>query len=57
MNEFKKEQIKELLCKGLSYDGGHHKQYYLEEIFKLIFNIEEFEDFKKVNDWDDGIPA
>lgn len=57
MNEYKKEQIKELLCEGLSYDGGHHKQYYLEEVFKLIFGIEEFKDFKKANYLDDGIPA
>lgn len=57
MNEYKKEQIKDLLCEGLSYDGGHHKQYCLEEVFKLIFGIEELEDFKKANYLDDGIPA
>lgn len=57
MNQYKQDQIKELLCDGLSYDGGHHKQYYLAEVFKLIFGEEEFKEFKNVNCWDEGMPA
>lgn len=29
-----KEKIKELCIAGLQTDGGHHKQWYLEEILK-----------------------
>jgi len=34
-----KEQMKELsnlVCEGIITDGGHHKQYYLIEICKLL---------------------
>ena len=57
MNQYKRDEVKELLCNGLSYDGGHHKQYYLQEVFKMIFGEEEFLEYKEANYWDDGIPA
>ena len=28
--------IRELLLEGLQTDGGHHKQWYLKEIFKAL---------------------
>ena len=31
-----KEEIIELLKDGLQTDGGHHKQWYLNEVLKLI---------------------
>ena len=31
-----KEEIIELLKDGLQTDGGHHKQWYLNELLKLI---------------------
>ena len=34
------EQIKELAREGAQTDGGHHKQWYLEEILRLIDPLE-----------------
>jgi len=31
-----KEEVIELLKDGLQTDGGHHKQWYLNEVLKLI---------------------
>ena len=31
-----KEKIIELCCDGLFTDGGHHKQWYLAEILKIV---------------------
>jgi len=30
------EKIEKLCCDGMCTDGGHHKQWYLEQIFKLV---------------------
>lgn len=56
------EMIKDLCLDGLSTDGAHHKQWYLEKILKNI--LEEYEkvmtleEFKEENDlyWEEGIP-
>jgi len=36
MNEEQKERIKELCIGGLLNDGGHHKQYFLEQILAEV---------------------
>lgn len=52
-------KIKNLCVEGLLTDGGHHKQWYLEEVLKVLgFNLEDLR--KKLNkedyDWDERIP-
>lgn len=32
------EKIKELCLNGLSIDGGHHKQWYLEQILQTLID-------------------
>lgn len=54
-----KKKIKELCINGLLTDGHHHKQWYLEEILKVLdFNLKDIR--KELNkddyDWEDGIP-
>lgn len=34
------EEIKKLVIEGVQTDGAHHKQWYLEEILRLIDPIE-----------------
>ena len=60
------EEIYELCLEGLMTDGGHHKQWFLEQILKKIgFNIENLrEKLESTKDedgneygysWDEGI--
>lgn len=51
------DQMKELLLDGLVYDGGHHKQYYLEQVLQIITTKKEFTEFQKEYHWEEGIPA
>lgn len=49
-----REKIKKLAIEGLTTDGGHHKQWYLEEILKIVgYNTKELQ---KIYDWEEGIP-
>ena len=53
-----RDRIKDLCINGLITDGGHHKQWYLEEILKTLdFNLKDIR--KELNkddyDWDEGI--
>jgi len=57
MNEKTKQKIVKLLLDGLNYDGGHHKQYYLEQSLKLLLTKKEFEELKEDYQWDWGCPA
>lgn len=54
-DETKMEKIKDLCLEGLWTDGGHHKQYYLEEILRLteLFDVDTHRDYA----WDAGIPG
>jgi len=49
--------IVSLVTSGLCTDGGHHKQWYLEEILRKIVVEEEFERLKNDEDygWEEGI--
>jgi hypothetical protein len=53
------EQAKDLATSGLLTDGGHHKQWYLEEILKAL-DVDLDELRKQLNsddyDWEPGIP-
>lgn len=57
------EEIKNLVVDGLSTDGGHHKQWYLEEILKKLGYSKKAieEEIALEEDWggfefDEGIP-
>jgi hypothetical protein len=49
-----KERVIELLKEGLQTDGSHHKQWYLNEVLKLI-DIKIAEDVEKHWTYDAGI--
>ena len=49
-----RDRIYNLCLKALHTDGSHHKQWYLEQILKEVLNI-DLKDFKKENDWEEGI--
>jgi len=46
-------KICEKCLEGLQTDSGRHKQWYLEEILKLLISKELFEQMK--NDWEEGV--
>jgi len=51
-------KIIELCFEGLHEDGGHHKQWYLEEILKLITSTQIYENLKsdeKYGEWEPGV--
>ena len=51
-------KIKELCIGGLLTDGGHHKQWYLEEILKTLgFDLIKLREelIAEDYDWEDGI--
>lgn len=65
IEKFKKENFKENIflfnvknniIDALCTDGGHHKQWYLEEILKEILLPERYEKIKNKYHWDEGIP-
>ena len=45
------------LMNGLAFDGGHHKQYYLEQTLKYLVGEDEMRRMKEEEEWEDGIPA
>ena len=54
----KREELKELCISGLFTDGAHHKQWYLEEILKLLgFDLNKIRDELNTKDyyWDEAI--
>jgi hypothetical protein len=61
----KLQEVKEELLNGLCTDGGHHKQYSLEQVFTLLFGEEALEeerwhveeDGSKWERWESGIPG
>ena len=50
-------ELRDLLIEGLTTDGAHHKQYYLELALKMIISQIEFEDTKTEFGWEPGIPS
>ncbi len=55
MKPLPSQRIRELATAGLTVDGEHHKQWYLEEIAKLVLSPREWEDLD--GDYDPGVPA
>lgn len=43
-----------LLIEGLNTDGAHHKQYFLEEVLRVMVP-DEFKDCKASWQWENGI--
>lgn len=56
MKDPRDEAVKALIM-GLTTDGGHHKQYYLEAAFRAICEDEYVDKAKKEFQWEDGIPS
>jgi hypothetical protein len=44
------------LISGLTTDGAHHKQYYLEKIFRILCEDEYIDEVRKEFGWEEGIP-
>lgn len=42
MNGKKREKLVSLCMEGMTTDGAHHKQWYLEEILKLLIGEKAF---------------
>jgi len=56
MKDPRDEAVKELLM-GLTTDGAHHKQYYLEQAFRALCESEYVDSAKREFQWQDGIPS
>lgn len=50
-------EIVDLIGEGLSVDGAHHKQWFLEQILIKILDPEELESMKEDWAWEEGIPS
>lgn len=51
-----KEKIVKMLIEALQTDGSHHKQWYLERIFREICGDSYVDEEKNKFQWEDGIP-
>jgi len=54
-----KEAIEELkfnLIEGLTTDGAHHKQYYLEFALLELVGTEMLEELRREHNWEEGVP-
>lgn len=45
----------DLCVQGLVTDGGHHKQWYLEQLLLRLVGKDEWDELKRIYDWDKGI--
>jgi hypothetical protein len=50
------DQIVSRVLDGLTTDGGHHKQHYLEDALKLLVGESRFFQLKNELGWEDGRP-
>ena len=46
-------KIRNLILEGLTTDGSHHKQWYLEELLK--FFCRDIGELRNKYEWEDGI--
>jgi len=51
------EEARVALLDGLTTDGEHHKQYYLEKVFRLLCGDEHVDKEKSIEEWEEGIPG
>ncbi len=47
-------KIAELCTNGLTTDGGHHKQWYLEQILLTLVGKPSWDKLKREHDWEKG---
>ena len=57
MEKCKEDDIREILLEALLTDGGHHKQYALEEALRLLIGNTMVNKLKDELQWEDGIPS
>jgi len=57
LNQDDLDRVVSSLIMGLTTDGAHHKQYYLEAALEELCKKEFFDKSKKEFKWDDGIPS
>ena len=53
----KLKPVTEALLMGLTTDGAHHKQYYLEQALKALVEPEWIEKARLEFQWEKGIPS
>jgi mannitol/fructose-specific phosphotransferase system IIA component (Ntr-type) len=52
-----RDEVVVALIMGLTTDGAHHKQYYLEQIFRMLCHDEYVDKTKQEFQWKEGIPS
>jgi len=57
MNQQKQDKLIEVLLDGLTFDGAHHKQYYLGAALKIILGESEYAALYDQFAWKEGVPA
>lgn len=55
MEDYEFERLEKLLVDGLRTDGGHHKQWYLEQILLFLVGYHKFDRLREKHDWEKGI--
>lgn len=45
------------LLNGLITDGGHHKQFHLEQALRIALDDQDYETVKREVQWEEGIPS
>lgn len=56
MEKYELDHLKKLLIEGLTTDGCHHKQWYLERTLLFLIGLKEFDEAWIKYDWEKGIP-
>ena len=54
LDDEQSQKVITTLVEGLTTDGSYHKQWALEEVFKLVAP-EQFKDCKAARKWEDGL--
>jgi len=57
LNTKKLDLVTTELLNGLITDGGHHKQWHLENALKILPGSEFYDEAKDEFRWEDGIPS
>ena len=57
LREIHLDKIVHTLIEGLLTDGGHHKQFYLEEALRLFCCESWVDEANSELEWEDGIPS
>lgn len=57
MSNDTRDEVVKYLISGLTTDGAHHKQYYLEQAFRALCEDGYVDNAKREFHWEDGIPS